>query len=63
MRTVFEMIGLLIASLFLMSMPVLCTLSFAYNWFASLKFILIIACIIELFGLASLLYVVSHATE
>lgn len=63
MKRVYEMIGILIVSLFLMAMPILCALSFVYNWFAGFKFILICACIIELFGLASLLYVVSQATE
>lgn len=63
MRTVFETIGILIASLFLMAIPILCALSFVYNWVASIKFFLIVVCIIELFGLASLLAELSEAME
>ena len=63
MKRVFEIIGTLIVSLFLMAIPILLTLSFVYNWLAILKFTLICACLIELFGLASLLVVLSRATE
>ena len=55
MKIVFEIIGTFIVSLFLMAIPILCALSFAYNWYAGLKFILVVACWIELLGLMSLL--------
>lgn len=55
MKVVFETIGALIVSLFLMVVPILCALSFAYNWYVGLKFILTVACSIECFGLMNLL--------
>ena len=55
MKTVFEIIGAFIVSLFLISIPILCTLSFAYNWYPGLKFILTVACFVEYFGLINLL--------
>ena len=55
MKKAFEIIGTFIISLFFISIPILCTLSFVYNWFASFKFILIVACLVELFVLISLL--------
>ena len=63
MKAVFETIGALIVSLFLMAIPILCTLSLVYNWFPGLKFILIIACFIELFGLISLLLEIGDKKE
>ena len=55
----FETIGTFVISLFLISIPILCTLSFVYNWFAGLKLILITACLVEWVGLASLLIYVA----
>ena len=55
MKTAFEIIGSLIVSLLFISIPVLCTLSFVYNWFPGVKFILIVASIVEYFGLVNLL--------
>ena len=55
MKIAFEIIGALIVSLFLMAIPILCTLSFVYNWYSGLKFILTVACWLELLGLMSLL--------
>lgn len=55
MKTVYELIGAFIVSLFLISIPVLCTLSFVYDWYAGLKFLFIVACVVEYFGLVSLL--------
>lgn len=55
MKIAFEIVGTFIISLFFMSIPILCTLSFVYNWFAGIKFILIVACLVEYFGLMSLL--------
>jgi hypothetical protein len=63
MKAVFETIGILIVSWFLMAIPILCTLSFVYNWFSFFKFILIVACCIELFGFVALLYALSQYTE
>lgn len=63
MKRVFEIIGAFIVALLLIGIPILLTLSFAYNWFSTFKLILIVACIIELFGLASLLVVISRTTE
>lgn len=54
MKILFEIIGNFIVSLFLIAIPILCTLSLVYNWFAGLKFILIVACFIEWFGLVNL---------
>ena len=47
MKTAFEIIGLFIVSLFCISIPVLCTLSFAYDWFAGCKIFLIMGCLAE----------------
>ena len=55
MKIAFEVVGTFIISLFFMSIPILCTLSFVYDWFASFKFILIVACIVEWVGLINLL--------
>lgn len=55
MKIVFEIIGASIVSLFLIAIPILCTLSFAYNWYPGLKFILSIACSIECIWLMNLL--------
>ena len=59
MKIAFEIIGLFIISLFFMSIPILCTLSFVYNWYGFLKLIFIVACIVEWIGLMSLLVEVS----
>ena len=55
MNKVFEIIGAFIVSLLLMAIPILCTLSFVYNWFASFKFLFIVACFVEWLGLINLL--------
>lgn len=51
----FETIGVFIVSLFFISIPILCTLSFVYDWFGGLKLILIAACLVEWVGLVYLL--------
>lgn len=63
MKTVFEIIGAFIVSLFLMAIPILCTLSFVYDWYAGFKFILFIACLFELLGLMNLLFEISDKQE
>lgn len=55
MKILSEIVGLFVISLVLMAVPVLCTLSFAYNWLSFFKFILSIACFVECIGLMSLL--------
>ena len=55
MKNAFEIIGAFIVSLLLMAIPILCILSFVYNWFAGLKITLPVACFVELFGLMNLL--------
>lgn len=55
MRAVFELIGLFIVSLFFISVPILCTLSIVYNWYVGFRFLLIVVCFIEYFGLINLL--------
>lgn len=55
MKAIFETIGALIVSLFLMAIPILCTLSIVYNWSAGFKVILIFACFIELYGFLDIL--------
>ena len=55
MKIVFEIIGAFIVSLFLIAIPILCTLSIIYNWFPGIKFILVVACFVDLFGLINLL--------
>lgn len=55
MKIASEIVGLFVISLVLMAVPILCTLSFTYNWFAIFKVILIFACIAEWAGLMSLL--------
>jgi len=63
MKIAFEIIGAFIVSLVLMAIPILCALSFAYNWYAGLKFILVVACWIELLGLMSLLLEIGDKQE
>lgn len=55
MKTVFELIGSFIVSLLLICIPVLCTLSFVYDWYLGVKFFLIVACGVEYLGLINLL--------
>lgn len=55
MKTVFELVGSFIISLILISIPILCTLSFVYDWYPGFKFILIVTCGIEYLGLINLL--------
>lgn len=55
MRIATEIVGLFVISLVFMAIPILCTLSFVYNWFVGLKFILSIACFFEWTGLMVLL--------
>ena len=55
MKIVSEIVGLFVISIVFMAIPVLCSLSFAYNWFGGLKLILVIACLFEWVGLMSLL--------
>lgn len=63
MKTVFEIIGAFIVSLFLMAIPVLCTLSFVYDWYAGFKFILFFACLFEWIGLMNLLNEISDKQD
>lgn len=55
MKIISEIVGLFIISLTFMAVPILCSLSFAYNWLVFFKFILFIACFAELIGIMSLL--------
>lgn len=55
MKIAFEIIGTFIVSLLCMAVPILCTLSFVYDWFAGLKFILFLGCIFEWVSLMCLL--------
>lgn len=55
MKIASEIIGIFIISLILMAIPILCSLSFAYDWYPGLKVILSIACFVEWIGLMSLL--------
>jgi len=59
MKIATEIIGIFILSLFFMSIPILCTLSFVYKWYPGIIFILIVACIVEWIGLINLLVLVS----
>ena len=63
MKKAFEIIGAFIISLLFISIPILCTLSFVYNWFGSLKLILIVACFVEWVGLMSLLVDISDKQD
>jgi len=63
MKIVFEIIGAFIVALLLIAIPILCAVSFAYNWFASLKFLLTFACFIEWLGITSLLFVLSDKQD
>lgn len=47
MKIAFELIGLFIVSLLCIAVPILCALSFVYDWFAGLKLILFLGCIFE----------------
>ena len=55
MRIISEIIGIFIISLFMIAIPILCALSFAYNWYVGIKFILSIACFAEWIGLINLI--------
>lgn len=63
MKTVFEIIGASIVSLFLMAIPILCALSFAYNWYPGLIFILSVACSVEYLWLMDLLLDISDKQD
>ena len=55
MKIACEMVGIFIISLVMVAIPILCPLSFVYNWFVGLKFILSVACFLEWIGLMNLL--------
>ena len=55
MKIAIETVGIFIISLFFMSIPVLCTLSFVYNWYGCFKLILIVACLVDWVVLSSML--------
>ena len=55
MNRAFEIIGTFIVSLLFIFIPILCTLSFVYNWFAGIKFLLIVTCLIEWSAVITLL--------
>ena len=55
MKRAFEIVGILISSLFFMSIPILCTLSVVYDWFGSIQLILYCACFVEWVGFINLL--------
>ena len=63
MRALFETIGTFIVSLFLMAIPVLCTLSFVYNWFLGINFFLCVACVVEWLGVISVLIKLSDMQD
>lgn len=63
MKIISEIIGIFIISLFLIAIPILCTLSFVYNWFPGAKFILLVTCIFEWFGLINLLGKISDEQD
>lgn len=60
MKIASEIVGIFIISWIMMAIPILCTLSWAYNWFAGLKFILSIICFFEWIGIMSL---ISNTTD
>lgn len=55
MKIASEIVGLFVVSLAFMAIPILCSLSFVYNWFVGIKLILFIACACEWIGLMNLL--------
>lgn len=55
MKIASEIVGLFVISLVMMAIPILCSLSFAYNWFGRVKLILLLACFVEWIGLITLL--------
>lgn len=55
MKAVFEIIGTFIVSSFFIAVPILCTLSFVYDWFPGLKLILFCGCFFEWLRLMCLL--------
>ncbi len=55
MKIVFEIIGTFIVSLLCIAVPILCALSFVYDWFPGLKLILFCGCIFEWISLMCLL--------
>ena len=58
-KVISEIIGIFIISLFLIAIPILCVLSFVYNWFAGIKFILLVSCCMEWLWLLNLLLKIS----
>ena len=55
MKIAIRMIGVFVISLFFISIPILCTLSYVYNWFGFVSLMLIAACFVEFVGLMCLL--------
>lgn len=60
MKIASEIVGIFIISLIMMAIPILCTLSWACNWFVGLKFILSVICFLEWIGIMSL---ISNTTD
>lgn len=55
MKIATEIVGIFVISLIFIAVPILCALSWAYNWFGVLKIILALACFAEWIGLMNLL--------
>lgn len=60
MKVISEIIGIFIISLVMIAIPILCTLSFVYDWLVGLKFILSVICFLEWIGIMSL---ISNTTD
>lgn len=63
MKIVFEIIGTFIVSLLFIAVPILCTLSFVYDWFVGLKLILFFGCIFEFSTLICLLSEIANMKD
>lgn len=55
MKIAIKIVGIFVISIFFISIPILCTISFVYNWFPGITFILIVACVVEWVALMNLL--------
>ena len=60
MANIIKVIGSLSISIFLMTLPLLCGLSYALDWYSFVKFILTVLNVMELFTIWNVFYQISE---
>lgn len=54
-ETILEIIGSVVVAIILIAIPICVSLSFVYDWYGGIKMFLIVATMLELFGLVNLI--------